>query len=293
MFKSCLICTDFSDGLHRLTYVVSDLAQFGLERIIFFHSVPLWEEGEVPRIDEEKIQATKERFQQALKNIPDDIEVKAEVLSGNPLDTIPRVLKSNPVDVILTGTPIKSLLQEKFFGSTSAGLAKLTSQPLNIIRPELISTCTIEELALRCRNLWRYLLIPYNNSETAHYLIQQIKQYAQDRPKNSLTKCMLLSVIDDSSIRRTMPIEQRFQEAQASLESVKAELEALDLEVNVAVKKGNPFQETLTTAVDFDISAIAIATDYRNNLLQWTVRSYANDIMRGSWFPVLLFSPKK
>lgn len=293
MFQSCLICTDFTDGLHRLTHVVPDLAQFGLKRIIFFHSVPLWEEGEVPRIDQDKIQAAKQRFQEALKNIPDGMDVKAEVLSGNPLDTIPRVLKSNPVDVILTGTPIKSLLQEKFFGSTSAGLAKLTPQPLNIIRPELISTCTVEELALRCRNLWRYLLIPYNNSETARYLIQQIKHYAQNRPQNSLTKCMLLSVIDDSSTRRAIPIDQRFQEAQASLESVKAELEALDLEVNVAVKKGNPVQQTLATAIDFDISAIAIATDYRNNLLEWTVRSYANDIMRGSWFPVLLFSPKK
>ena len=48
-----------------------------------------------------------------------------------------------------------------------------------------------------------------------------------------------------------------------------------------------------SAALDFDISAIAIATDYRNSLLQWTVRSFANDMMRSSWFPVLLFSPKK
>ena len=293
MFQSCLICTDFTDGLHRLTHVVSDLAKFGLKKIIFFHSVPLWEEGEVPRIDEEKIQAAKERFEKALANISEDIEVKAEVLSGKPLDTIPKVLKNYPVDVILTGTPIKSLLQEKFFGSTSAGLAKLTKQPLNIIRPELISTCTIEELALRCRHMWRYLLIPYNDSESARYLIQEIKKYAQNRPENSLTKCMLLSVVDDGSTRRAVTVEQRLKEAQTSLESVRAELEALDLEVNIAVKKGNPLQETLAAAVDFDISAIAIATDYRNSLLQWTVRSYANDMMRGSWFPVLLFSPKK
>ena len=293
MFQSCLICTDFTDGLYRLTHVVSDLAEFGLKRIVFFHSVPLWEEGEVPRIDEEKIQAAKERFQKALESVPEGIEVKAEVLSGQPLDTIPKVLKSNPVDVILTGTPIKSLLQEKFFGSTSAGLAKLTKQPLNIIRPELISTCTTEELALRCRNLWRYLLIPYNDSETARYLIEEIKRYTSHRPKNSLTKCMLLSVVDDCSTRIPVSVEQRVQEAQTSLEFVKAELEALDIEVNVAVKKGNPLQETLATAIDFDISAIAIATDYRNSLLQWTVPSYANNLMRSSWFPVLLFSPKK
>ncbi|MEL6929890.1 MAG: universal stress protein, partial [Cyanobacteria bacterium J06600_6] len=64
-------------------------------------------------------------------------------------------------------------------------------------------------------------------------------------------------------------------------------------EVNTLVKQGDPLKEITAAALDFDISAIAIATDYRNNLLQWTVRSFANDVMRSSWFPVLLFSPKK
>ena len=292
MFQSCLICTDFTDGLYRFIDCVPNLAQCGLNKIVFFHSVPLWEEGEVPRIDEEKVEQAKQRLQKALDNVPEGIEVEIEVLSGKPLDTVPRVLKSHPIDVIVTGSPIKSLLQEKFFGSTSAGLAKITSQPLNIIRPELITTYTREELALRCQHLWRYFLIPYNGSETARYLIEEIKKYAKDRPDNSLQKCMLISVIDDCG-RKSLVAEDRAKEAESELESVKAELEELGLEVNTLVKIGDPLQEITTAALDFDISSIAIATDYRNSLLQWTVRSFANDVMRGSWFPVLLFSPKK
>ncbi len=292
MFQSCLICTDFTDGLYRFLDCVPSLAQSGLKKIVFFHSVPLWEEGEVPRVDDEKIEQAKQRFQKALDHAPDNVDVQIEVLSGKPLDTIPRVLKKHPVDVIMTGTPIRSLLQEKFFGSTSAGLAKVTSQPLNIIRPELLTTYTLEELNLRCRHLWRYLLIPYNNSETARYLIEEIKKYAQNSPKDSLKQCILISVIDDCG-RNSILAEQRVKEAKASLQSVKKELEALDLEVDTLVKVGNPLQEITTAALDFDISAIAIATDYRNSLLQWTVRSFANDMMRSSWFPVLLFSPKK
>jgi nucleotide-binding universal stress UspA family protein len=292
MFQSCLICTDFTDGLHRFIDCIPDLAQCGLKKIIFFHSVPLWEEGEVPRIDEAKVALAKEKLGKALENIPAGVEVKTEVLSGKPLDTIPRVLKNNDIDVIITGTPIRSLLKENFFGSTSVGLAKITTQPLNIIRPELITTYTREELALRSQHLWRYLLIPYNDSETARYLIEQIKQYAKNRPDNSLQQCMLITVVDDSG-RKSMFAKQRMEEAETKLQAVKAELEALGLEVNTLVKQGNPLQETLAAALDFDISAIAIATDYRNSLLQWTVRSYANDVMRSSWFPVLLFSPKK
>lgn len=292
MFQSCLVCTDFTDGLYRFIDCVPNLAQCGLNKIVFFHSVPLWEEGEVPRIDDEKVEQAKQRLQAALENVPSGIEVAVEVLSGKPLDTIPRVLKKHPVDVIMTGTPIKSLLQEKFFGSTSAGLAKITSQPLNIIRPELITTYTLEELALRCKHLWRYFLIPYNASETARYLIEEIKKYAQQRPQNSLQQCMLISVVDDYG-RKSILAEQRVTEAENQLKEVKAELEELGLKVNTLVKTGNPLQEITTAALDYDISAIAIATDYRNNLLQWTVRSFANDLMRSSWFPVVLFSPKK
>jgi nucleotide-binding universal stress UspA family protein len=292
MFQSCLICTDFTDGLSRFINRVPDLAQGGLRKIVFFHSVPLWEEGEVPRIDELKIAAAKQRLNKAVENVPSEIDVQVEVLSGKPLDTIPRVLKKHSIDVILTGTPIRSLLQEKFIGSTSTGLAKITTQPLNIIRPELITTYTSEELALRCQHLWQHLLIPYNDSETARYLINEIKKYAKDRPANSLKQCMLMWVIDDSG-RNSMMIEHRIKEAKAKLESVKRELEELNIEVNTLVKQGNPLEQIATATQDFDISAIAIATDYRNNLLQWTVRSFANDLIRSSWFPVLLFSPKK
>ncbi|MEM7592314.1 MAG: universal stress protein [Cyanobacteria bacterium P01_A01_bin.83] len=292
MFQSCLICTDFTDGLYRFIDCVPSLAQCGLKKIVFFHSVPLWDEGEVPRVDKEKIEQAKQQLQKALDNAPDGVEVQVEVLSGKPLDTIPRVLKQYDIDVIMTGTPIRSLLKEKFFGSTSTGLAKITSQPLNIIRPELITTYTREELALRCQHLWRYLLVPYNGSKTARYLIEEIKKYASDRPENSLKQCMLMSVVDDCG-RTSMLAEQREAEAETNLKEVKQELEALNIEVNTLVKIGDPLQEINAAALDYDISAIAIATDYRNSLLQWTVRSFANDLMRSSWFPVLLFSPKK
>lgn len=293
MFQSCLICTDFTDGLYRFIDCIPSLAQCGLKKIVFFHSAPLWEEGDITRIDEEEVEQAHKRLQKALDNSTDSIDVQVEVISGKPLDTIPRALNKHQIEVIMMGSPIKTLAKEKVFGSTSAGLAKITSQPLNVIRPELITTYTREELALRCQHLWRYLLIPYNDSETANYLIAEVKKYAQNRPANSLQKCMLMSVIDDSSRRASMMAEERMKHAEKSIEQVKAELEALDIEVNTLVTKGNPLKEITAAALDFDISAIAIATDYRTNILQWTVRSFANDVMRSSWFPVLLFSPKK
>ena len=292
MFGTCLICTDFSDGLERLIDFVPSLASSGLKQIVFFHSVPLWEEGNIPRIDSEKTEQAKARLSCALKEVPNSVEVKIEVPSGSPLETIPRVLEKYSIDVILLGTPIRSSLQEKVFGSTSTGLAKLTPKPLMIFRPQLISTYTREELALRCQHLWRYLLIPYNDSKSARYLLEQIKKYARQRPENSLKQCMLITVIDDGG-RRGMPLDYKLKEAQAKLESVKVELEEIGLEVNLEVRVGNPLQEIIQASITFDISAIAIATDYRGNILDWTVPSFSNDVLHNSWFPVLFFSPKK
>ena len=292
MFQSCLICTDFSDGVHRLVNFVPDLAQAGLKKIVFFNSVPLWEEGEVPRIDDKRVEEAKARLDVATANVPEGVEVIVEVMSGKPLDTIPRVLQAHPVDVVFTGTPIRSFLQEKCFGSTSVGLGKLTEKPLTIIRPQLITTYTTEELSLRCQHLWQYLLIPYKEGKAARYLLDRLKQQVQNYPDGSLKKCMLISVVEEGG-RTAILAKNRLQEAKENIVKAKEELEAIGLEVNTEVRQGNPIHEILDAALEFDISAIAIASDYRNTLLEWTAPSFANDFMRRSWFPLVFFSPKK
>ena len=292
MFQSCLICTDLADGLHRLVDFVPDLARGGLKRIIFFSSVPLWEEGEVPRIDTEKVEEVKKLLGKALSNVPGGIEVEIEVASGKPLDTIPRVLQTHDVDLILTGTPIRSLLEEKFFGSTSVGLSKLTERPLTIIRPQLLTTYTTEELSLRCQHLWRYLLIPYNGGKSGRYLIDQIKLYIEKYPQSAPQQCMLISVVDSVG-RQAILKEHRIKEAKEQLETVKTELKALGITVNTEVREGNPLHEIMDAALKFDITAIAIASSKRNSLLEFTAPSFANDLIRRSWFPVTFFSPKR
>ena len=292
MFQRCLICTEFSDGLDRLVKFVPSLAKSGLQQIIFYHSAPLWEEGEVARIDKDKINEAKQKLSEALRIIPKGVEVKIEVSSGDPVDSIPRILATHQIDVVILGTTIRSLLEEKIFGSTSTKIAKLTSVPILILRPQLISTYREEELDLRCQHLWRYLLIPYNDSKAARYCLDRIKHYAKSRAGNSFSKCLLLWVIEEVGRTEVIP-EQKVKDAKEKLNSVKAELEALDLEVEAEVRRGNPVHEILQAGVNFDISAIAIGYDYPFSLISWTVPSIASDLLRSSWFPVLFFSPQK
>jgi nucleotide-binding universal stress UspA family protein len=292
MFQRCLICTDFSDGLYRLVEFVPSLAAGGIQQIIFLHSVPLWEEGEIPRIDQEAIDKARDRFQTSLKNVPEGVEVKIEVPSGRAIDTILKVAKQYKPDVILTGMPIQSLLQETLFGSTASGLVRACVTPLLIVRSQLISTYTREELDLRCKHLFRYLLIPYDGSNPSKYLVQKVKEQAQNRPDNSLEKCMLLWVVDEGG-RREVPKDYQVKEAQEKLQLVKAELEQLSLQVNAEVRLGNPYEEIMDAALEFDISAIAISSDNLGKLIEWPVRSFAGELMRRSWHPVLFFPPQR
>src|SRR3712207_1461471 len=213
MFQRCLICTDFSDGLYRLVGFVPSLAASGIQQIVFLHSVPLWQEGEIPRIDEKAIASSRDRLQAGLKDVPAGVEVHIEVPSGRPVDNILKAARNYKVDVILTGMPIRSLLQEKLFGSTAAELARACTIPLLIVRPQLISTYTREELELRCQHLFRYLLLPYDGSNAAKYLVQKVKDYAQNQPSDSLKQCMLMWIVEEGG-RRAIPKDYQLQDAQ-------------------------------------------------------------------------------
>lgn len=290
MFQRCLICTDFSDGLYRFVEFVPSLAASGIKQIVFLHSVPLWTEGEIPRVDEEGIVKARDRLQAGLKNVPSGVEVHIEVLSGRPLDNIPKVAQKYKADVILTGMQSRSFLQEKLFGSTTAGLARNGMTPLLILRPQLISTYTCEELDLRSQHLFRYLLIPYNGTKASDYIVEKVKEYARKRPDHSLVECMLLWVIETGG-RKPVIKEQQLKVAQEKLAQAKAELEKLDLQVNTEVRQGNAFIEILDAATVFDISAIAISSNHLGSILELPVGSFASELMRRSWHPVLFFPP--
>lgn len=290
MFKRCLICTDFTDGLDRFASFVPSLSASGVNYLVFLHSVPYWEEGEIPHVDEEKVEAAKKRLQVALENVPDGIEVKVEVPSGRPSDTIPRIVEQEKIEIVLAGTPIRSFLQEKVFGSTSLSLARATSAPLMIFRPNHISVYTKEELELRCQHLWRSMLIPYNDSEAAQYLVKQIKNYFENDGASSLEECILLWVINEGGRMPEETIKARQEEAEKRIAAVKQDLEGIGLKVETQVRRGNPTVEIINAVMTKDVSAIAVGSDDRGGLLQWTVPSLANEILRSSWYPVLFFS---
>ncbi|MBD0334165.1 MAG: universal stress protein [Cyanobacteria bacterium Co-bin13] len=288
MFQRALICTDFSDGVYRLAQFVPSLAAGGFRQLVFFHNLSVATEREIPRSNPEQIEAKRKQLTDLLREVPEGVEVKVEVQVGRASDNILRLAKATKSDVIILGTPTRTLLEEKLFGSTTMQMAERTEVPLLILRPQLISTYTTEELDLRCRHLFRYLLVPYEGSPGADYLLNQIKQQVQTNPNSVLERIRFLWVIDES-VRRELRGDQPKQAAQTKLEQVQKDLAALDLVVNTSVVEGDPLKEILAAAEVHDIGAIATCSRNLGGVIKWSVPSLTRELVRRSWHPLLFY----
>ncbi|MGD1948766.1 MAG: universal stress protein [Leptolyngbyaceae cyanobacterium] len=285
MFKCALICTDFDDSLQRLVKFVPDLVQSGLDQVVFFHNVLLKPEREIPKVDDAAIDQAKRALGEANEaTLSDGKSVVIDVRTGLVIDNISKSARCYDADVLLLGTPTRSLLTEKIFGSTTTGIAKQLNIPLVILRPQLVSTYRKEELALRCQNLFTHLLVPYDGSNSAKYLVSQIVAAAKTNhyPK----QCTLCWVIDEC-IR--VELRESEEQVQAKLDEVSAELEAVGVDVSTEIRQGDPQPEILKSAEINDISAIAICSGKSKGILKWSVPSFTSALLRSSWHPVIHF----
>ena len=290
MFKHCLICTDFSDGLQRLAGFLEELSLCGIRKVIFLHTVSVWEDEHLADVDESKLKEAKVYLESLITNVPTGVEVKVEVSSVRYLDLVNKLVKQEAIDIIINGMPVRSNLESKLFGSHTLSLAKSTEVPVMILRPQLVSTYTVEEMALRCQHLWRNLLVPYDASSSGKYLIQQLKKSLENNPGDKVKSIHFLSILEDS-IRQPELLENRRQEMEASLAQLKEEFRNLVPTIVTEVRHGSPIQVILDAAFVGDITAIAVASR-RASLLDWTVPSLTDNILNRSWFPLLFFSPK-
>lgn len=288
MFQRLLISTNLADGLQRLVSFVPSLAAANIEHITFLHCVPLHDSGAIPRIDTAKVEQAKNLLEKAKTSAPAGVTVDVRVESGRPTDVILNVAKEQKADLLMVSYSLRNDFSEKLFGSTTIDLFNRTTIPMLSVRPQLISTYTTEELDLRCRHLFRHLMLPYDDTDASKFVIEQIKQKVQKQSKSELEACHVLWVIDDCD-RRDIPREPFIQEAKTKIARLKAELEALPISVVTEVRSGTPVLEVIEASMEPDVSAIAVCHNPRTNIFQLSVPSFTQALIKHSWHPVLYF----
>jgi nucleotide-binding universal stress UspA family protein len=297
MFQRMLVATGLGDGVHRLKDCAAPLAQMGIEQLTILHVVPPLDTPAGPREDGDRMALARAALETSANPRGDcPLQVEVVVESGPPVDTILRVAQERGSEVIVLGTPTRSLLNEKLFGSTTLGICQRTPIPVMTLRPQLLYTYTQEELALRCQHLFRQVLLPYDGTEASQRLVEKLQGLKGG--EHGMAVLHLCWVVDTTS-QPAIPKDGAIAQAQQDLAQAQTRLAAAGFEVKTQVRQGTPVLEVLQVAETEDISAIALssgslaaATGLGGMLKQLSVPSFAAELLRRSWFP-LLYIPGK
>jgi nucleotide-binding universal stress UspA family protein len=290
MFKNLLVPTDLHDGLPKLTTYIDALAAAGIEKLVFLHACPIDDDGDKPRLREQKL----ERARQSLKIDPTQVPVniKADVIIDNrrPADTILDTVEKHQIDLVLVSRPIRNLLDEKLFGSTTIGVLQRIKIPVMILRPQLLWVLTRAELNLRCQQLFRNLLVPYDHSPSAQHLIQQLRKGVQRQTSTGIASITLCWIISDAG-QGELGVGEERPRAEKILAELKNEFTSYGLSVETEIRVGNPIVEAQLAAHDRDIHAIAVSSASVGKIWELSIPSFAGDIIRRCVFPVIYFPP--
>jgi nucleotide-binding universal stress UspA family protein len=134
--------------------------------------------------------------------------------------------------------------------------------------------------------------VPYDGSDTAKYAVERIKQYISANSGSTLKECLLCWVVEPTHRNPELQANE-LKVAEKELATVKPDLETLGLKVKTKVLVGNAVNEMLNMAIDYDISAIASSSRTLGKLIELSVPSFAGEVLRRSWHPVIYFPPKR
>lgn len=294
MFQRLLICTDGTDGLHRLTLLLSSIQAGGFSHVTFLNVVPLETDCEIPHEDREGIERAHHLLDNAKNHCPTGLNLDVQVISsgGRIEDTILEVAAQTNSDLIIMGSAHRTLLAEKLFGSTAAAVSQHSSVAMLIVRPQLIATMTLEELDLRFRHLLRYLLVPYNDGEGTQGLVQTLRKWIQQQRDRGLPtqveRCRLFWAVEQG--RREVPVEYWLDTARKRLEELRQDLQVEGLTVDTQAEvTSDRLSRFLDAAREHDISAIAIHASRVNRLVELlSVPDINAALLRRSLHPVLV-----
>jgi nucleotide-binding universal stress UspA family protein len=286
MAERILICTSFSDGLSRFTDCVLELGAAGFKQVTFFHCIPLEATLVLPQgVDETRVEAARDHLRPALAHQSSTLAVNVIVEVGLPAERIQAIADKVKPDLIVVGTAQRTLLDEKLFGSTTAKLAQQVRVPLLILRPQMICVYTREELALRARHLLRALLIPFDGSPASQYLVNFMRQWLEPLPQVLVEQALLCWVTEASELSASKSKPEAKINPQL-LEAAQSQLRAAGLQVSQTIRYGQSLSEIEAVAIEQSFSAIAIASSHFGKLLEWSIPSFAGELIRRSWHPI-------
>ncbi len=139
MFNKILLAVDGSDHSQKAAKLAGNLARLSggsLQMITAYEEVPsyLGEPNRSQAIAERSAEAQKiiDESTQEIGDIPGNYE--AEILSGDPAETILRVIEVNDIDLVIMGTRGRGGIKSLLLGSQSHKVVSAAPCPVLLVR---------------------------------------------------------------------------------------------------------------------------------------------------------------
>lgn len=273
MFKKVLLATDFSQCAEQLWNCVDELKELGMEEVLAAHIAPLMSGGRSQDQAREALDAKKAEL------VSRGINSRSIVRVGLPAHEINDLAVKEQADLILVGAKGENRIREIFLGSTVWDLIRTGRTPI------LIEKFIMEDnkCVAVCTKKFRRVLLPIDFSEDSF----RVYSLFINKLAGRVEEAVLVHVVDKGHTEEV--VEKQKDEALDRLTALRQNLEDAGIKTEIRVRIGMPARQIAKIAEEDNVSLVMMATRGAGNIRELFVGSTAENVIRDSSRPVLLF----
>jgi nucleotide-binding universal stress UspA family protein len=215
------------------------------------------------------------------------VQVKSEILFGNPAEMIVDYAEKTDAGLIVMSTHGRSGIGRWTLGSVADKVVRATKRPVELIRAKGADP------DLRQKRILIKALVPLDGSKEGESAIPYVREIAA-KLKTDIILFQVLSLgynVASASAGIIYPehqIESEKVVAGNYLETVGAGLKREGLNVESVVCIGNPAEEIIKFADKMQVDLVAMSTHGRSGIGRWVFGSVAEKVLYEGHTPLLL-----
>ena len=223
------------------------------------------------------------------------VKVRGELLAGYPADEIVPYVDKNKINLILMATHGSSGVNRWAMGSVAYKVMRSVKVPVLLIRAGI----TEEMISDKMRG--GSILVPLDGTKGAESVLPHVEELVIQFGVDEM-EVVLLGVCEPPDISSdypySMPIswEEHVEQEQIKcklvagvyLAEIGKEIKKAGLKVRTELLLGKPASEIIAYASENNSSFIIMATHGRSGISRWAYGSVAEEVMLGTFTPILL-----
>ncbi len=223
------------------------------------------------------------------------VKVRGELLAGYPADEIVPYVDKNKINLILMATHGSSGVNRWAMGSVAYKVMRSVKVPVLLIRAGI----TEEMISDKMRG--GSILVPLDGTKGAESVLPHVEELVKQFGVDEM-EVVLLGVCEPPDISSdypySMPIswEEHVEQEQIKcklvagvyLAEIGKEIKKAGLKVRTELLLGKPASEIIAYASENNSSFIIMATHGRSGISRWAYGSVAEEVMLGTFTPILL-----